>query len=123
MGAMSPENQSAIIQHSQYYNKYRSTIDRQSAYEILKNGFSLDNLSNSQTDKNNQNLNNDADNQQNKNSGGLLDFFSSIFFGSKGPKGGQHDGIAQQLAKSATRQVVNQISRKITRGILGGFKK
>ena len=123
MGAMSPENQSAIIQHSQYYNKYRSTIDRQSAYEILKNGFSLDNLSNSQTDKNNQNLNNDAENQQNKNSGGLLDFFSSIFFGSKGPKGGQHDGIAQQLAKSATRQVVNQISRKITRGILGGFKK
>ncbi|NUF48740.1 helicase HerA-like C-terminal domain-containing protein [Gilliamella sp. ESL0250] len=114
MGSMSPDNQSSIIHQSDFYNKYVQTLDRQSAYEILKNGFSLDNLSN-------QNMNNDVSNKQ--NNGGLLNFLSTVLFGKKGPKGGQHDGITQQIAKSATRQVVNQIGKQITRGILGGFKK
>ncbi|MWP62266.1 helicase HerA-like C-terminal domain-containing protein [Gilliamella sp. Pas-s25] len=114
MGSMSPDNQSSIIHQSHFYNKYAQILDRQSAYEILKNGFSLDNLSN-------QNMDNDVSNKQ--NNGGLLNFLSTVLFGKKGPKGGQHDGITQQIAKSATRQVVNQIGKQITRGILGGFKK
>lgn len=55
--------------------------------------------------------------------GGWMDVLSSLFFGSQGPKGGQHDGLAQKVAKSATRQVANEIGKRITRGILGGFKR
>ncbi|MWN05406.1 helicase HerA-like C-terminal domain-containing protein [Gilliamella sp. Pas-s95] len=120
MGAMSPDNQSSIMHQSHFYNKYAQSLDRQSAYEILKDGFSLNGLPNQ--DANNSASKSD-DNINKQNNGGLLNFLSTLLFGSKGPKGGQHDGITQQIAKSATRQVVNQIGKQITRGILGGLKK
>ncbi|OCG07953.1 ATP-binding protein [Gilliamella sp. wkB178] len=115
MGPMAPEKQNAIINQSHFYNKYADTVDRESAYEKLKAGFSLDTAANSTSD-------NQSD-SQNGSSGGWMDVLSSLFFGSKGPKGGQHDGLAQKVAKSATRQVANEIGRQITRGILGGFKR
>lgn len=115
MGPMAPEKQNAIINQSHFYNKYADTVDRESAYEKLKAGFSLDAAANTTSD-------NQSD-SQNGSSGGWLDVLSSLFFGSKSPKGGQHDGLAQKVAKSATRQVANEIGRRITRGILGGFKR
>lgn len=116
MGPMEPEIQNAIINQSHFYNKYSDTIDRNSAYEKLKSGFSLDNETNTSNDSN-QKV------SETENKGGWMDVLSSLFFGNKGPRGGQHDGIAQKVAKSATRQVVNEIGKRITRGILGGFKK
>lgn len=118
MGPMSPDKQNAIINQSHFYSKYSDTIDRESAYEKIKTGFSLNGDSNNTTiDK----VNHDA--EKDENSSGRMDLLGSIFFGHKGPKGGQHDGIAQKVAKSATRQVANEIGRRITRGILGGFKR
>ncbi|MWN31172.1 MULTISPECIES: helicase HerA-like C-terminal domain-containing protein [unclassified Gilliamella] len=121
MGAMSPDNQSLIMHQSYFYKKYEQTLDRKSAYEVLKAGFSLNNMSNQNTDKSDKKDDEDTNNKQ--HNGGLLNFLSTLLFGSKGPKGGQHDGITQQIAKSATRQVVNQIGKQITRGILGSLKK
>jgi uncharacterized protein len=120
MGAMAPDKLSLIVHQSHLYNKYAQMLDRQSAYELLKNGFSLDSLS-SQNTNSNETKTEEVSNKQNH--GGLIDFFSTLLFGKQGPKGGQHDGVAQKIAKSTTRQVVNQIGKQITRGILGGFKK
>jgi uncharacterized protein len=120
MGAMAPDKLSLIVHQSHLYNKYAQMLDRQSAYELLKNGFSLDSLS-SQTTNSNDTQTEGVSNKQNH--GGLMDFFSTLLFGKQGPKGGQHDGVAQKIVKSTTRQVVNQIGKQITRGILGGFKK
>lgn len=116
MGPMAPEKQNAIIHQSHFYNKYSTTIDRDSAYEKLKSGFAVDSKTDTKED-NNQKV------PETENNGGWLDVLNSLLFGSKGPKGGQHDGFAQKVAKSATRQVVNEIGKRITRGILGGFKK
>ncbi|MCO6554345.1 MAG: DUF853 domain-containing protein [Gilliamella sp.] len=121
MGPMLPEDQLTIIRQSCFYNKYAQTIDRQSAYEILKNGFSLNNQSDQNS--NGSDIKRDDDKNNKQNNGGLLNFLSTLLFGTKGPRGGQHDGITQKIAKSATRQVVNQIGKQITRGILGGLKK
>jgi uncharacterized protein len=120
MGAMAPDKLSLIVHQSHLYNKYAQMLDRQSAYELLKNGFSLDSLS-SQNTNSNETKTEEVSNKQNH--GGLIDFFSTLLFGKQGPKGGQHDGVAQKIVKSTTRQVVNQIGKQITRGILGGFKK
>ncbi|OCG40403.1 ATP-binding protein [Gilliamella sp. Fer2-1] len=120
MGAMVPDKLSLIVHQSHLYNKYAQMLDRQSAYELLKNGFSLDSLS-SQNTNSNESKTEEVSNKQNH--GGLIDFFSTLLFGKQGPKGGQHDGVAQKIVKSTTRQVVNQIGKQITRGILGGFKK
>ncbi|HBV1015051.1 TPA: DUF853 family protein, partial [Klebsiella pneumoniae] len=51
--------------------------------------------------------------------GGLKD----ILFGSTGPRGGKRDGIVQTAAKSAVRQVTNQIVRGMLGSLLGGRKR
>ncbi len=119
MGPMDIEKQLTLIHQSRFYDKYSKTIDRESAYEKLKQGFTINTENNqSSTEANSE------QNQSNKEEhGGIMDFLSSLFFGKAPSKGGQNDGIVQTIAKSATRQVVNQIGRQITRGILGGLKK
>ncbi|VFS62512.1 Uncharacterised protein [Raoultella planticola] len=42
---------------------------------------------------------------------GLLGGLKDILFGTTGPRGGKHDGLVQTAAKSAVRQVTNQIVR------------
>lgn len=120
MGPMSEDKQVAIIHESPFYKKYSQTFDRESAYEKIQAGFSFNNSTTSQSESK-QHGDQAGENQQNH--AGIMDVLSSLIFGSKGPRGGQHDGLAQQVVKSATRQVVNQIGKQITRGILGGFKK
>ncbi|WLT05805.1 helicase HerA-like C-terminal domain-containing protein [Gilliamella apis] len=119
MGTMTLEDQLAIIHQSRFYSKYLNTIDRESAYEKLKQGFTI----NSENNQYSAEINSEQNQSNNDQHGGVMDFLGSLIFGWKGAKGGQHDGVVQSVAKSATRQVVNQIGRQITRGILGGFKK
>lgn len=120
MGPMPEDKQVAIIHESPFYKKYSQTFDRESAYEKIQAGFSFNNSTTSQSESKQQG---DQAGENQQNHGGIMDLLSSLIFGSKGPRGGQHDGLAQQVVKSATRQVVNQIGKQITRGILGGFKK
>lgn len=120
MGPMPEDKQVAIIHESPFYKKYSQTFDRESAYEKIQAGFSFNNSTTSQSESKQQG---DQAGENQQNHGGIMDVLSSLIFGSKGPRGGQHDGLAQQVVKSATRQVVNQIGKQITRGILGGFKK
>lgn len=119
IGPISPEKIPEIIHQSPYYSKYANTIDRQSAYERIKAGFTLNEGSETQSSDNE----NSTTSTEKSSSGNWLNMLSSLFFGTKGPRGGQQDGFAQKVAKSATRQVANEIGRRITRGILGGFKK
>lgn len=119
IGPISPEKIPEIIHQSPYYSKYANTIDRQSAYERIKAGFTLNEGGETQSSDNE----NSTTSTEKSSSGNWLNMLSSLFFGTKGPPGGQQDGFAQKVAKSATRQVANEIGRRITRGILGGFKK
>lgn len=119
IGPILPEKIPEIIHQSPYYSKYANTIDRQSAYERIKAGFTLNEGSETQSSDNE----NSTTSTEKSSSGNWLNMLSSLFFGTKGPRGGQQDGFAQKVAKSATRQVANEIGRRITRGILGGFKK
>ena len=54
---------------------------------------------------------------------GLLGGLKDILFGSTGPRGGKRDGIVQTAAKSAVRQVTNQIVRGMLGSLLGGRKR
>ena len=49
--------------------------------------------------------------------GGLMD----TVMGSTGPRGGRREGIVEVLAKSAMRSVGSQVGRQIARGILGSI--
>jgi DNA helicase HerA-like ATPase len=113
MGPMSDDQVNDAINHSSIYGKYEDAIDRESAYEIIKAGFTLKDDSAPQKA--------DKDQQSQSESGGFLDSLSSLIFGSKGPRGGQKDGLVQTASKTVTRQIANQIGRQIFRGILGGI--
>ena len=53
--------------------------------------------------------------------GGLMGSLSSILFGSTGPRGGKHEGLAQSMAKSAVRTMGSAVGREIIRGVLGSL--
>lgn len=54
---------------------------------------------------------------------GILGGLKDILFGSTGPRGGKRDGVVQTMAKSAARQVTNQIIRGVLGSIMGGRKR
>ncbi len=49
------------------------------------------------------------------------DMAKEIAFGRTGPRGGQHDGLVQTMAKSAVRTIGTTAGREILRGVLGGI--
>lgn len=53
--------------------------------------------------------------------GSIMGGLKDVLFGSTGPRGGQHDGLAQTLAKSAVRTIGSSVGREIIRGVLGGI--
>jgi hypothetical protein len=53
--------------------------------------------------------------------GGLLDSFKGAIFGSTGPRGGRHAGLAEMAASSAVRSIGSAVGREIIRGVLGSL--
>ena len=44
-----------------------------------------------------------------------------MVFGSTGPRGGRHAGLAQTAATSAMRSIGSAVGRELIRGVLGSF--
>lgn len=110
IGPISPEQRQALLQNSLVAGIYEKTVDRESAYEVLK-----------------ANITAHADSavtpnaSQGQTEGGMLGAVSDLLFGSTGPRGGQRDGIAQMVVKSAVRTAGSAIGREIVRGVLGSL--
>jgi len=109
IGPITPAQRQALLQNSLVAGVYEAVQDRESAYETLRQ-HGLAKASQS------------ADSApQAQGSGGLLGGMGDLLFGSTGPRGGQRDGIAQLVVKSAVRTVGSSIGREIVRGVLGGL--
>jgi DNA helicase HerA-like ATPase len=53
--------------------------------------------------------------------GGMLDGLKGVLFGTTGPRGGVHEGLAQAAARSAVRTIGSSVGREIVRGVLGSI--
>ena len=53
--------------------------------------------------------------------GGLMDGLKDVLFGTTGPRGGRHPGLAETAAKSAVRSIGSAVGREIIRGVLGSI--
>jgi hypothetical protein len=53
--------------------------------------------------------------------GGLLGGLKDVLFGSTGPRGGRHAGLAEKAASSAVRSIGSAVGREIIRGVLGSL--
>ena len=113
MGPVTDDERNGLINNSPLYGKYEDEIDRQSAFEMLQKGV--------------QNSAGQADappaKGQQSADDGILGGLKDIIFGTTGPRGGKHDGLVQTAAKSAVRQVTNQIVRGMLGSLLGGRRR
>ncbi|MDU5782780.1 MAG: DUF853 domain-containing protein [Pantoea sp.] len=114
MGPVTLDERNGLINHSPLAGKYDEAIDRESACEKLYQGV--------------KGASEQADAPQAKGNkidvdDGILGGLKEVLFGHTGPRGGKHDGIVQSVAKSATRQIANQIIRGVLGSLLGGRRR
>ncbi len=102
LGTISIENRNDIIRNSMYYHKYETTIDRESAYELLQKKIA------SQQDVLNRGY---KENPYPQN--------RQYDYGGKIPKKSKPDSVIAKMAKSAASSVGRQIGRELIRGIFG----
>ncbi|MDP4299487.1 helicase HerA-like domain-containing protein [Leptothrix discophora] len=135
VGPIDAAQRQALLDGSLVAGVYEKTVDRESAYEILKGraNTSVDTAAARQASTASPQAGGGMPQAggtapQDGSGGGGGDIASavmgglgSLLFGSTGPRGGQRDGIAQTLVKSAVRQVGSSVGREIVRGVLGSL--
>ena len=113
IGPITAEQRQALLQNSLVAGVYEKTVDRDSAYETLQSRANASGASASAAP------NGGAAGQT--ESGGIMGGLKDVLFGTTGPRGGVHDGLAQSMAKSAVRTMGSAVGREIIRGVLGSI--
>lgn len=112
LGAITAEERRALIESSTVYGTYEKSIDRESAYEILKKR--MEEAS-------------DADDAsaQPANGGGVGSVLSSIFGGGASHSGGRRtrQGPLEAMMMSMARSIGSQIGRSVSRGVFGSLTR
>ncbi len=114
IGPITPAQRQALLAGSLVAGVYEKAVDRESAYEKLTARANA-------TAANAPAGGAGAPGQAEGEGGGLLGGLNDVLFGSTGPRGGRHDGLAQTMAKSAVRTIGSTVGREIIRGMLGGL--
>ncbi|MGY0194824.1 helicase HerA-like domain-containing protein [Leptothrix sp. BB-4] len=128
VGPIDAAQRQALLDGSLVAGVYEKTVDRESAYEILKGragqGAGSTAAAQPMSGQAGQAGQDGAPAQDGGGSdlaGSVMSGLGSLLFGTTGPRGGQRDGIAQVLVKSAVRQVGSSVGREIVRGVLGSL--
>ncbi len=119
IGPITPDERKALIQGSVVAGVYEKAVDRESAFEKLKQRAEA---TPTETGGMRGRPEGVAKGQPAAaEGGGMLGGIGDILFGSTGPRGGRREGVVDALAKSAARSVGSSIAREITRGVLGSL--
>jgi DNA helicase HerA-like ATPase len=110
IGPISDAERTAAIKASTLYGHYEKTVDRESAYEKLKDRTSA-----------RQGTGQEAASAPAGRQGGIMDTLGGVLVGRTGPRGGHRDGLLDALAKGAARTIGSQIGREVVRGVLGSI--
>ena len=113
LGPVSLQQRQQLLQDSLVAGVYEKEIDRVSAYEMLQQRAAAG-ASQADTSQHGGSAGQSA-------SGGLLGGLNDMLFGTTGPRGGKHDGLAQSMARSAVRTMGSTVGREIVRGVLGSL--
>ena len=113
IGPITPEQRQALLKNSLVAGVYEKVQDRESAYEKLQSRVQAGAAAA-------QTLPGGGAAGQ-TDSGGIMGGLKDVLFGTTGPRGGVHDGLAQSMAKSAVRTIGSTVGREIIRGVLGSL--
>ena len=117
IGPINADERKALQASSLVAGVYEKTVDRESAFEKLKGRAvaSADAAGGSAPTAN-------APAAKQEDAGnGWLGGLKDAMFGSTGPRGGKHEGLAESAARSAVRSVGSAVGREIVRGVLGSL--
>ena len=116
IGPVTPEQRQALLKTSLVAGVYEVTVDRESAYELLK-GRAADGQAAPAGSK----ASTAGAGAQPAQDGGLMGSLNDMLFGTTGPRGGKKDGIVQTMAKSTARSIGTKLGSQILRGVLGSI--
>ena len=116
IGPISPAQRQQLMQQSLVAGIYEKTVDRESAYEVLRSR-----ADSAPTAPGKPGASAPAGGANAPQDSGMMGELNELLFGSTGPRGGKKDGIVQSVVKSTARTMGTQLGRQILRGVLGGI--
>ena len=116
LGPITNEQRQALLANSLVAGVYESQLDRASAFETLR--AQAPDMNESAVNTAKASIAKATQPQPEEEKGSV---WGELLFGSTGPRGGQRDGLAQMVMKSAVRTVGSNIGRQVVRGLLGGL--
>ncbi len=118
IGAITPEERAHIIQSSNVYGVFEKMVDRESAFEILKQRTEAS-LNQAEAAANITNTKVSSQPTEQAPSGGLLD---GLFGGGSSNQSGRtRESAGEAFIKSTMRAVGSQLGRQIIRGVMGAI--
>ncbi|MEE9934425.1 MAG: DUF853 domain-containing protein [Deltaproteobacteria bacterium] len=115
LGVLTDAERQAAIRASTIYGHYEKVLDRESAYEKLRQAVATAQPEAQPAARNESPAAPAA-------GGGLLGgAIGDLLFGRTGPRGGKTDGLMQAAAKSVARTIGSSVGREIVRGVLGSL--
>jgi DNA helicase HerA-like ATPase len=123
IGPISPEQRKTLIASSLVAGVYEKAVDRDSAYEKLKGRAvaAAEAAEKAQGQAPAGKPGSASSPRTGAEDSGILGGLNDVLFGTTGPRGAKHDGLAQTMAKSAIRTIGSSVGREIIRGVLGGI--
>ena len=113
IGPITSEQRRTLMTDSLVAGVYEKAIDSESAYEKLKGQATSARTATNSTPEGGGFASSEAS--------GWIDGAKDILFGTIGPRGAKHDGLAQSMARSAVRTMGSAVGREIIRGVLGSI--
>ena len=120
IGPIAAAQRQSLLQSSLVAGIYEKAEDRESAYEKLK-GRTQAAQANQPSAQAPGGSGSAAGAPAEASGGGMLGGLSDVLFGSTGPRGGRHEGLAANMARSAVRTMGSAVGREIIRGVLGSI--
>jgi hypothetical protein len=129
IGPVTPDERKLIIEHSLVAGVYEQTVDRESAFEVLKGQTqaAAPAPAPASTAPAGGPVFSGAGGRRASApapapaDSGTTQAVKEVLFGRTGPRGGKHEGLVESAARSAMRSIGSGVGREIVRGILGGI--
>jgi uncharacterized protein len=121
LGPITDAQRQQLMQSSLVAGVYEKTVDRESAFEIIKSRTASAQPAAPAEEGKPTTPRLPGAVQAPAESGGIGSMVNEALFGRTGPRGGQYDGLVQTMAKTAARSVASGLGRQLVRGILGGL--
>jgi hypothetical protein len=121
IGPISDDERKALIAGSLVAGVYEKKVDRESAYEKLSARVAAAPGGTAGAAAPGTIGSAPAAATAGGSDGGMLGGLKDVIFGSTGPRGGRHEGLAEAAARSAVRSIGSSVGREIIRGVLGSL--